>query len=189
MAVCGARCIPSLSSSSSSSHQGSHHHQFSKRITFNNTMFLPVDKWSPRYEKQFYTIRMDKYTIVDRPPTTSTSGDAFNDTCNFLDICGSKNNFPAVYYEISVFCGTEHNTCLRRYSQFLQLCNKLDPNGSMGIKKLLPQKTHPFHKDTDAFLVERMEGLYRFMKDILVRPECVNNSLIEQFLDIQVFSE
>jgi hypothetical protein len=152
-------------------------------------MFLPVDKWSPRYDKQFYTIRMDKYTIVDRPPTTSTSGDVFSDTCNFLDICGSKNNFPAVYYEISVFCGTEHNTCLRRYSQFQQLCNKLDPNGSMGIKKLLPQKTHPFHKDTDAFLVERMEGLYRFMKDILVRPECVNNSLIEQFLDLQVFSE
>jgi hypothetical protein len=40
-------------------------------------IFLPYDKWSPRYESQFYTLRMERYYIIRDPsdwPASTTSG-------------------------------------------------------------------------------------------------------------------
>lgn len=155
-------------------------------------MFLPEEQWSPRYEKQFYTIRMSKYKIVHS--TYEIMADAENlfrdddddDSCSSIfGFCNPKKKYPAVYYEIEVRSGTKRHTCLRRYSQFHHLCKTLDPRGEMdGLMKSLPPKTAPFfHNDTDDdFIEERMAGLYSFMRGVLLRQECLNNPLVQQFL-------
>ena len=163
-------------------------------------MFLPEDKWSPRYETQFYSIRLNKYTTLNRPPDIiSKHHENDNDTlfgeeneCSIFDFCNSHQKYPAVYYEIEVMSGSKTHTCLRRYSQFYYLCKKLDPSGEMGLKKSLPPKTNNplllFHQSKrdfdDDFLKERMDGLYAFLRGLLIRQECVNNPLIEQFLEL-----
>lgn len=154
-------------------------------------MFLPEDKWSPRYDKQFYTIRMKKYITLYIPPSQSenNTNTTFGDdaTCSIFGFgfCNNKKQkYPAIYYEIEVLSGTAHHTCLRRYSEFHTLCKRLDPNGDMGLLKILPPKTGPFHKVSDEFVQERMEGLYAFLRGTLIRQECVNNPLIEQFLEL-----
>ncbi|KAL7483849.1 hypothetical protein ACHAW6_009492 [Cyclotella cf. meneghiniana] len=146
-------------------------------------MYLPEDKWSSRYDNHFYTIKMKTYTTLDNPPQTV---DTFHqDTCQLLGVCG-RAKFPAIYYAIDVFSGTDHRTCLRRYSQFRQLCNKIDPNGALGIRAKLPPKTGPFHKDTSDFLEDRLNGLNAFMREVLTRQDSVGNSLVEQFLELNV---
>mmetsp|Transcript_32256 Transcript_32256/g.59609 ORF Transcript_32256/g.59609 Transcript_32256/m.59609 type:complete len:160 (-) Transcript_32256:952-1431(-) len=155
-------------------------------------MFLPEDQWSPRYEEQFYTIRMKKYTTLHSPAeaakrNTDPFGD--DDACSLFGLCNNgKKKYPAVYYEIEVLNGTTSHTCLRRYSQFHHLCKKLDddPSGEIlgCLRKSLPPKTAPFHKESDDFLEERMVGLHAFLRDLLIRQECVNNPLIEQFLEL-----
>ena len=99
-------------------------------------IFLPNDKWSPRYESQFYTLRMERYYIIRDPsdwPTSTTSGtttttasdDENNEdansttiTCQFCSRrrgggCGGegamnkkKKKYPAVYYEIEILRGS-----------------------------------------------------------------------------------
>ena len=144
-------------------------------------MYLPEDKWSSRYECQFYTIKMTAYAKFDKAPTTEPFG---QDNCQFL--CG-RNRFPAIYYEVNVFCGTKKHTCLRRYSHFLQLCNKFDPNGKLGVKRKLPSKTGPFHEPTPEYLQNREHGLHEFLKELLTRKEAVANPLVERFLELDVF--
>jgi len=56
-------------------------------------------------------------------------------------------------------------------------------------KRHLPPKTGPFHRDSPEFLEERMEGLYQFLMDVLLRPECVNNTWVEAFLELGVSDE
>mmetsp|Transcript_1703 Transcript_1703/g.3628 ORF Transcript_1703/g.3628 Transcript_1703/m.3628 type:complete len:159 (-) Transcript_1703:1051-1527(-) len=154
-------------------------------------MFLPEDQWSPRYEKQFYTIRMKKYTTLHNPSEIikeANNADPYeddDDACQLFGFCNNnKKKYPAVYYEIEVMSGTTIHTCLRRYSQFHLLCKQLDPNGDMGLKKILPPKTAPFRKLSNTFLEERMSALHAFLGDLLIRQECVNNPLIEQFLEL-----
>lgn len=145
-------------------------------------MYLPEDKWSSRYEQQFYTINMKAYAKLDKAPTKE---DNFTqDACQF--ICG-KPKYPAIYYTIEVSCGTEKHTCLRRYSQFQQLCNKFDPNRMFNVRSKLPSKTGLFHKDTEEFLDERMSGLYVFLSELLTRQEAVGSPLVEKFLELDVF--
>ncbi|KAL3781474.1 hypothetical protein HJC23_009143 [Cyclotella cryptica] len=147
-------------------------------------MYLPEDKWSSRYDKQFYTIKMKTYTILDNPPKTT---DTFNqDTCQFLGICGNAK-LPAIFYTIDVFSGTDHHSCLRRYSQFRQLCNKIDPKGKLGIRSKLPPKTGPFHKDSSYFLEDRLNGLHAFLRELLTRQDAVGNLWVQQFLELDIF--
>jgi hypothetical protein len=146
-------------------------------------MYLPDDKWSPRYEQQFYTLEMKTYSNINKPPSTD---DTFTqESCNFL--CGEPK-FPAVYYSIEISCGTAKHTCLRRYSQFQSLCNKFDPTGKLGIRAKLPPK-RPFHEATDEFLGMRMKGLYSFLNEVLTRQEAVGNPLVVQFLELDVFRQ
>lgn len=42
-------------------------------------MFLPPDKWSSRYEQQFYTVEMKKYAKLDKDPTTGKKGFVLTD--------------------------------------------------------------------------------------------------------------
>ena len=147
-------------------------------------MYLPKDKWSSRYEQQFYTIQIQSYSKLNKPPTGAS--DSFTDvTCQFL--CGPK--FPAVYYSIEISCGTKHHSCLRRYSQFQLLCNKVDPSGKLGLQLKLPPKTGLFHQETTYFLKERMQRLNMFLEDFLTRQEAVDNAFVEQFLDLHIFKE
>ena len=148
-------------------------------------MYLSESRWSPRFETQFFTIRMNAYTTLDKPPSSSDHDDTFgggtNDECSLF--CNHHNTkFPAVYYKIEVLRGNTHHTCFRRYSQFLHLCDMIDATGEM--HRLLPPKTLLFHKDSPQFLDERMEGLYKFLTDALLRPECVNNKWVEAFLEL-----
>lgn len=146
-------------------------------------MYLPDDKWSPRYEQQFYTIQMKKYSKLNKPPSTE---DIFTqESCQLF--CGQPK-FPAVYYSIEISCGSSKHTCLRRYSQFLSLCNKFDPTGKLCIRARLPPKS-PFRETTDEFISVRMEGLYNFLNDLLMRQESVGNQLVAQFLELDVFRQ
>ena len=162
-------------------------------------MFLPESKWSSRYETQFYTIRMNSYVILDKPPPSdddnnNTSFGSDTNTCALFRLCnnGVSTKFPAVYYKIEVLRGNTSHIVLRRYSQFVYLCNKLDGvitttrEENCSIRYLLPPKTGPFHNNhtDEEFLEERMEGLYKFLMDILLRPECVNNQWIVAFLGL-----
>jgi hypothetical protein len=148
-------------------------------------MFLPESKWSPRYETQFYTIRMNTYTTLAKP-TPSSSSDHDDDTTFGNDecsLCNQKNKFPAVYYKIEVLRGNTQHTCLRRYSQFVYLCNKIDATGE--LRRHLPPKAGLFHKDSPEFLEQRMKELYKFLMNVLTRPECVNDKWVEAFLELR----
>mmetsp|Transcript_23958 Transcript_23958/g.50799 ORF Transcript_23958/g.50799 Transcript_23958/m.50799 type:complete len:166 (-) Transcript_23958:1483-1980(-) len=163
-------------------------------------MFLPEDKWSPRYDEQFYTIRIKGYITIHNSAEAADMNayDIFGDdakcSLSFFGQCNENKNYPATYYEIEVLNGGKRHTCVRRYSQFHRLCQKIiDSSGrsvSLELRKSLPPKTSsPFfrHKKetTKDFLEERMAGLYAFLRGLLVRQECVNNALIEQFLELK----
>lgn len=146
-------------------------------------MFLPESKWSPRYETQFYTIRMNSYTTLEKPPDHAAADTTFgNDECSLCN--HNKTKFPAVYYKIEVLRGHTQHTILRRYSQFLYLCKKIDATGEMH-KHLPPKAGLLFHKDSPEFLSVRMEGLYKFLMNVLLRPECVNDKWVEAFLELR----
>jgi hypothetical protein len=141
-------------------------------------MYLPQDKWSSRYDKQFYTIQINGYSTLDKPP----EGDFVQDTC-FL--CTHK--FPATYYTIEISCGHDRHIVHRRYSQFVTLCKKFDPSNQLGVRSKLPPKTGLFHKDINDFLEDRMNALYGFLKGLLTRQEAVGNGVVERFLELGVF--
>lgn len=170
-------------------------------------MFLPESKWSPRYESQFYTIRMNSYVTLDKPPEEEededtgqnnyTFGNDNDDICTFFRLCNILNNtpnktFPAVYYKIEVLRGNSSHTILRRYSQFVYLHHKIIDSIMIENNKdnnnRLPPKTGPFHNTTknanEEFFYERMEGLYKFLVGLLMQPECVSNKWITAFLEL-----
>lgn len=177
-------------------------------------MFLPEDKWSPRFDKQFYTIRMNKYVSLKGPPTPTSDDtnskihqfgkDDNNDCCSILPICNNtKQTYPATYYEIEVLRGNQVHKCLRRYSQFEYLCKKMmldfikkSPIAmnreieemTLEIKKTFPPKTIALIQNNkltdDKFLNERREALYNWLRGLLIRQECVNNEVIKQFLEL-----
>lgn len=161
-------------------------------------MFLPEDKWSRRFDSQFYTMRMKRYVTIGSPSelkrsTPDTDDGDCNDDIDSSScwMCPGDGRFPAVYYEIEVMRGSETRKCLRRYSEFRQFCKQLDrrlppPTGS--LMKIFPPKTAPSlwympgDYGNDEFLEGRMRGLYAFMKEALARQECVNEPLVAQFL-------
>ena len=149
-------------------------------------MYLPEDKWSPRYDEQFYTIRMKKYITIKDPSELPNNSDPFPDDdgpcSSILSFCSPHKKYPATYYEIQVLRGTTSHTIYRRYSQFHQLCKQMDPSGTMKLKQSLPSKTGPFHNISEKYLEERRERLYIFMREVLIRQECVNNVLVGRFL-------
>lgn len=165
-------------------------------------MFLPSDKWSSRYSKQFYTIEIKSYQLLETPPhehpsSSSSSHDepaasatpfGEDDHCAFGFCPPHKTKFPAIYYRIEIMSGTSRRFCLRRYSQFRYLCEKLDADGEKGLKKEFPPKVGPFHSDSEEFLEERMKKLHQFLRDLLARPESVGNPLIEQFLELDALT-
>ncbi len=175
-------------------------------------MFLPESKWSPRYESQFYTIRMNSYVTLDKPPPeeeeeqeedggqnntiiNTTFGNDNDDICTLFRLCNILNNtpnktFPAVYYKIEVLRGNSSHTILRRYSQFVYLHHKIYDSimiqNSKDINEL-PPKTGLFYNTTNSdeeFVYERMEGLYKFLVGLLMQPECVSNKWITAFLEL-----
>ena len=164
-------------------------------------MFLPESKWSPRYESQFYTIRMNTYVTLHKPPSSlsaeedDTFGSNDDISCSFFRHCKNCNShntkFPAVYYKIDVLRGNTQHTCLRRYSHFVYLCDKVDLKGEM--HKHLPPKTITFFQRSNnknkEFLDRRMVGLNKFLMDVLLRPESVNNKWIEAFLELDKNSD
>ncbi len=157
-------------------------------------MFLPEDKWSPRYEPHFYTIRLKRYIVVHDPsdlPEITVAGN-YDDEGTAWSFCGvgSKKKYPAVYYEIEVLRGETQSSCLRRYSQFDSLCRQLDPRGALGVRKGLPPKTFMLDSwRSNDVIDERMFGLRTFLCELLVRQECVNNPVIEKFLGLDELEE
>ncbi len=84
-------------------------------------MFLPEDKWSPRYESHFYTMRLNEYHVIRDPATDwptignrrydRDDGDDDDDDGGgggaYCSFCrgGGRRKFPAVYYEIEILRG------------------------------------------------------------------------------------
>ena len=135
-------------------------------------MFLPPDKWSPRFGEQFYTVKMAKFLKCQTPPTTDSFA---SDTCS----CFSSPVGPAVYYEVMILSGNSSQCVYRRYSEFHYLWKK---TGGFGL--VLPPKTSLFHEDTDEFLNGRLEELYLFLTKALAFRECSGNAMVERFLGL-----
>ncbi|KAL3771192.1 hypothetical protein ACHAW5_008900 [Stephanodiscus triporus] len=161
-------------------------------------MFLPEDKWSPRYESQFYTIRMNKHIVVRDPSdwpegTSATRKYDDEDDAPWWSFCGigRKKKYPAVYYEVEVLRGGDgRHARLRRYSQFDALCRHLDPGGISGLSKSLPPKTFTLDSWRSSDVIdERMVGLRNFLSDALARKECANDPVIMKFLGLDNDSE
>ena len=162
-------------------------------------MYLPKDKWSSRYGQKFYTIYMTAYTIIhnssELPPSDydySLLGDD-DMLCSLFGniICNNHNSsFPAVYYEIQVLCGSNKHAILRRYSQFDQLYKMLDSRNIMKLRNRLPPKTLSLQQKfipNDDVLNKRLLGLYNVINELLIRKECMDNPLIERFLELKLY--
>lgn len=139
-------------------------------------MYLPPDKWSPRFGEQFYTVHIGKFLNCETLPTTDSFA---SDTCSCLS---PGRRRPAVYYEIVIQFGNSSRSVYRRYSHFHYLQKKLVQTGRLGL--VLPPKTWLFHEDTDEFLNGRLGELYSFLKKALVLRECSGNALVERFLGL-----
>jgi len=143
---------------------------------------------------------MKGYTTLHAPPRegmrASFGDNDDDDNCGLSLFCSTnikKKKYPAVYYEIEVSCGNATRKVLRRYSQFRQLCRKIEIDANninnqqlqiMDSKKLLPPAPLFQKSFEDSFLEERMAGLCTFMKELLSRQECLNNTIVEQFLEL-----
>jgi hypothetical protein len=153
-------------------------------------MYLAHEDWSPRFESTFYTVKMNGYELYNNksslPHSSSPSSLAFSSSSAAI---GGKTNFPAYYYKISVFCGHQSRTVLRRFSQFEWLYQNLPPSITHYDEPLmLPPKTSCIcQPQTDSFAQNRMEQLQDFLRDVLIRRGAAEHDAVAIFLELETF--
>ena len=143
-------------------------------------MYLAHEDWSPRFERTFYTVKMDGFELY----TSALPSDVSN--------IGGKATLPAYYYKIIVFCGHQRRTLLRRYSQFEWLYSHLPPSIAQYDEPLIfPPKT-PCHflcqPQNDRFAQIRMEQLQDFLRDILIRRGAAQHDAVAKFLELEALA-
>lgn len=147
-------------------------------------MYLAHEDWSPRYESTFFTVKIDGYEhyTSELPPSLPTS-----------NVIGGKTGLPAYYYKITVLCGHQRRTVLRRYSQFEWLYKSLPRSITHYDEPLfLPPKSPPKllrlfcqPPNDDAFARKRMEQLRDFLRDALMRRGAAQHIAVAQFLELE----
>lgn len=163
--------------------------------------YLSKKSWSHRYEKHFFTVKMDypsiSYETTLPPSYKIIESDDVKCGCH----CSStiKSKLPAYYYIIEVCVGGTTDQPLkvyRRYSEFIWLYNKLKSNPPPPLSLLsteentnniniptLPPKTLFWKKQiSDEFRNERQTQLYNFLDDILSRPGYSTHPAMKSFL-------
>lgn len=91
-------------------------------------MYLVDEDWSPRFEGQFFTVKMEAAELLSSAPASTANPKI-----------GAKSTFPAYYYKIDVFCGYTTRSVFRRYSQFYWLYNQLPRDNSEAAPVMPPE--------------------------------------------------
>ena len=128
-------------------------------------MYLPKDVWSPRYDTNFYSVKVEgfgrKQSLVPGPNV------------------GGNSNLPACYYKINVYRGHETKTVWRRYSQFKWLHQQLHRASSF------PPGTCPWQKQDDEFCNLRKDELQDYVDAALEQPENARHAAVVAFLELE----
>jgi hypothetical protein len=140
-------------------------------------MYLPKDSWSARYDATFFTVGVEAVHLKSEAPAVPS-------------IIGGKDNFPAYYYEVTIY--QEHNkrSILRRYSHFKWLLDQVkadppadeQPPDAAPIR--MPPGTCPFQYQSEDFATNRKEQLSEFLADLLHRPGYATHPASLTFLEL-----
>ena len=155
--------------------------------------FLESSDWSRRYDQNFFTIKIASFETITSPKDDSIaiqdpgckSDFKLSDLSKF-----AMKSFPACFYKIEIYYGDSNHTCLRRYSQFRWLHDKLSSSLSLKknnerLKKTLtsmPPKTSPFHVHGTEFIEGRMKELEKFLVYVLPGNETFDAMIV--FLEL-----
>lgn len=142
-------------------------------------MYLAHEDWSPRFEKTFYTVKMEGYEFLQSLPATTTANPSI----------GGKNNFPAYYFNVKIFCGHESRVVQRRYSQFKWLHEQLQRSISHEGEPLMLPPGSWCQPQNDDFAQNRSELLKDYLRDALVRKGVAKHDAVVRFLELDSFAE
>lgn len=143
-------------------------------------LFLSFESWSPRFDSNFYTIKIDHKKSLTSAVTEST------------ETIPGKRHHPAYYYKIEVFREKQQHSVLRRYSQFQWLYDQLqqysqaqEEHDEEDIPPMVfPPKTCPWQSQDEVFAQNRLEELRDFLTDALRRPRMASHPAVKQFLQL-----
>mmetsp|Transcript_13049 Transcript_13049/g.38361 ORF Transcript_13049/g.38361 Transcript_13049/m.38361 type:complete len:151 (+) Transcript_13049:221-673(+) len=140
--------------------------------------FLEPEDWSPRFERSFFTVRLNSHAVLASAPTKCV-------------LVGGKTNHPAVYFSLEVLCGRTTQVCSRRYSQFQWLLERVTSTPpSSGVEpeirrlKMPPKTCFLNNTRDDDFLSSRQEELFRFLSDLLKIQGVTDHPAMVKFLGL-----
>mmetsp|Transcript_4794 Transcript_4794/g.7409 ORF Transcript_4794/g.7409 Transcript_4794/m.7409 type:complete len:151 (+) Transcript_4794:340-792(+) len=145
--------------------------------------YLPIEHWSPRYDEEFFTVKITEKKSLNSQPNLPAS-------------LGGNTNHPAVYYCIEVYSKNKKHVCLRRYSHFKWLhehflASVRLPKKANGISEAdlsLPPTTCPWQIHNEDFLQIRLEGLQDYLREALSLPGFAQEHFVQKFLELENFS-
>lgn len=144
--------------------------------------YLPIEHWSPRYDEEFFTVKITGKEKLNIRPKLPGS-------------LGGNANHPAMYYRIEVYCKSRKHICLRRYSQFKWLHQQLltsarfdEKNTAAGtisqVDFSFPPAPCPWQIHSEDFLQIRLEDLQDYLRDALSQPGFAQRSAMKDFLEL-----
>jgi hypothetical protein len=141
--------------------------------------FLGHEHWSPRFDSEFFTVKMETVESLAAPPTFDPS-------------IGGNSNHPAYYYKIDVFCAHSSRSVYRRYSQFhklyQQLCSSRPRDDTTADPLVMPPRTCFCQPQDKHFAENRLEQLREFLRDALQRPGYATHPAMVLFLELNEIS-
>jgi hypothetical protein len=140
-------------------------------------MYLAHEDWSPRFEKTFYTVKMDGCELLKSLPATTTTNPSI----------GGNTNFPAYFYNVKIFCGHESQIVQRRFSQFKWLYEQLRMIETDEAEPLIFPPGSWCQSQNNAFAQNRVERLQDFLRDALVRRGVAKHDAVVRFLELDSF--
>ena len=143
-------------------------------------LFLSFESWSPRFDSNFYTIKMDYKESLSSAPAIESP-----------DAIPGKHHHPAYYYKVDVFREKQQHSVLRRYSQFQWLYDQLQKHSQVQQRDeeeippmVFPPRTCPWQSQNEAFAQNRLEELRDFLTDALRRPRVASHPAVKHFLQL-----
>ena len=139
-------------------------------------MYLEKHQWSKRFDSTFFSFSMDgKRQLLEAPSIPAT--------------IKGKTNHPAMYFELTVYCGHRTTSIVRRYSHFQWLFHQVYDSNSKQLDRMtggpplrLPPGTCPFQRMDETFLEKRKEELQHFLNELLNRPGYSQHPAVVTFL-------